>query len=210
MAKGKTKKRPGQQKDPRTKIISACLKLAVDKDWGEVGLGEIAEAAKMPLREVHKYFRSKNAVLKAFSQQVDTEVLANSVSVGSDATARDRLFEIIMRRFDVLSPYKHGLRAVIRGFCHEPISGLCSCVRVHASMQLMLETVGIGSTGFQGELKARGLAIIYANSLRVWLNDESPDLAVTMAALDRGLMRAEQIMGLLKLGGEDQSWRDHK
>ena len=44
MAKGKTKKISRQQKDPRTKIISACLKLAVDKDWGEVGLGEIAEA----------------------------------------------------------------------------------------------------------------------------------------------------------------------
>ena len=77
-------------------------------------------------------------------------------------------------------------------------------------MQLMLETVGICSVGFQGELKARGLTIIYANSLRVWLDDESPDLAATMAALDRGLMRAEQIMSLLKLGGEDQSWHDHK
>ena len=59
MAKGKTKKRSRQQKDPRTKIISACLKLAVDKDWGAVDLGHIAEVAKMPVSEVHKYFRSK-------------------------------------------------------------------------------------------------------------------------------------------------------
>ena len=207
-------RKPKSQVDSKLKpsdaLINATLVLASLEGWQNVTMAKVAAEAGLSLADAVSEFSSKNQLLAAFLRRVDLAVLSGVVFTNEEETARDRLFEIIMRRFDVLSPYKHGLRAVINGFRREPISGLCSCVRVHASMQLMLETVGIGSIGFQGELKARGLTIIYANSLRVWLDDESPDLAATMAALDRGLMRAEQIMGLLKLGGEEQSLRDDK
>ena len=189
---------------PSDALINAALVLASLEGWQNVTMARVAVEADLSLAEALSVFSSKNKLLAAFSRRVDQAVLSSVVFTNEEETARDRLFEIIMRRFDVLTPYKQGLRAVIRCFRHEPISGLCNCVRVHASMRLILETVGIGSAGFQGELKARGLAIIYANSLRVWLDDESPDLAATMAVLDRGLMRAEQIIGLLKLSGEDQ------
>ena len=195
---------------PRDALIDAGLGLASLEGWQNVTMAKIAMEAGLSLADATSEFSSKSQVLAAFSRRVDLAVLSSVVFAKEEETARDRLFEVLMRRFDVLSPYKHGLHAVISGFRYEPISGVCSCARIHASMRLMLETAGLGSTGFQGELKARGLTIIYANSFRVWLDDESPDLAATMAALDRSLMRAEQIMGLLKLGGQDQSWRDHK
>ena len=190
---------------PSDALINAALVLASLEGWQNVTMAKVAVEADLTLAEALSVFSGKNKLLAAFLRRVDLAVLSSVVFTNEEETARDRLFEIIMRRFDVLTPYKQGLRAVIRCFRHEPISGLCNCIRVHASMRLMLELAGIGSTGFQGELKARGLAIIYANSLRVWLDDESPDLAATMAVLDRGLIRAEQIIGLLKLSGEDQT-----
>ena len=63
----------------------------------------------------------------------------------------------------------------------------------------MLEVAGISSAGCKGQLTVRALALIYANSLRVWFNDETPDLAATMVVLDRGLMRAEHIASLIKI-----------
>ena len=206
----KSKSHVDSKLKPSDALINTALDLASKEGWQNVTMAKVAMEAGLGLVEAVSEFSNKNQLLAAFLRRVDLAVLSSVVSTKEEETARDRLFEIMMQRFDVLSPYKHGLRAVISGFRHEPISGLCSCVRVHTSMQLMLESVGIDCTGFQGELKARGLTIIYANSLRVWLDDESPDLAASMVALDRGLMRAEQIMGLLKLGGEEQLLRDHK
>lgn len=59
-------------------------------------------------------------------------------------------------------------------------------------MSWMLEAAGIASAGPLGLLRAKGLLAVWLAVLRVWLLDESPDLAPTMAALDRHLRRAEQ------------------
>jgi hypothetical protein len=55
----------------------------------------------------------------------------------------------------------------------------------------MLEAAGIGSGGLKGCLRVRGLALIYLTAARAWLGDDTEDLAPTMAALDRALMRAQ-------------------
>ena len=183
-------------------LINAALVVASREGWEAVSMAKVAMEADLNLADALCEFSDKNQVLAAFFQRVNLAVLSDVAFTDEGESPRDRLFEIIMRRFDVLTPHKHGLRAVIDGFRREPITGLCNFIRMHHSMRLMLETAGICSTGYPGELAARGLGIIYANSLRVWLDDESPDLAVTMAALDRSLMRAERIMGLLKLEGK--------
>jgi hypothetical protein len=46
-------------------------------------------------------------------------------------------------------------------------------------------------------LRAQGLAVLYANVLRVWVNDDDPGLARTMAALDRELGRGARLAGML-------------
>ena len=73
-------------------------------------------------------------------------------------------------------------------------------MRLNGSMRMMLDAVSINSSGPCGALRAKGLAVIYANTLRVWLDDESLDQAATMAALDRGLIQAERLMRLFLPG----------
>ena len=68
-------------KDPQRIVILASLKLALERNWNEVSLGEIAKSANIPLIEVRKLFHSKNAILKALNQQMDNEVLANATTV---------------------------------------------------------------------------------------------------------------------------------
>ena len=50
-----------------------------------------------------------------------------------------------------------------------------------------------------GIIRVKGLAAIYLSVLRVWLNDDSEDMAQTMSALDRALRRAEFLLGLCRL-----------
>ena len=47
-------------------------------------------------------------------------------------------------------------------------------------------------------VRIEGLTLIYANALRVWLTDDTPDMAKTMAALDQGLRRAERLVELCR------------
>ena len=65
------------------------------------------------------------------------------------------------------------------------------------SMAAMLETARISSSGVKGLVRTKGLAAIYLATLRVWLRDESPDMAKTMASLDGYLRRVEGLAGRL-------------
>jgi hypothetical protein len=46
-------------------------------------------------------------------------------------------------------------------------------------------------------MRAQGLALIFARVLRVWVDDDDPGLARTMAELDRGLTRGQSWSRLL-------------
>ncbi|KAB2864417.1 MAG: TetR/AcrR family transcriptional regulator, partial [Bauldia sp.] len=39
--------------------------------------------------------------------------------------------------------------------------------------------------------------LVYAEAMRTWLDDDAPDLARTMAALDRALRRGERAMQMV-------------
>jgi hypothetical protein len=56
----------------------------------------------------------------------------------------------------------------------------------------------VPSDGIRGAIKAKGLAAIYAATLRDWLKDDTTDKSRTMAALDGRLRRAESWANSLK------------
>jgi hypothetical protein len=61
----------------------------------------------------------------------------------------------------------------------------------------MLEAAGIHHGGALGRVAINGAALLYAKVFRVFLEDEDPGLARTMAALDRALERGERAMQFL-------------
>ena len=61
------------------------------------------------------------------------------------------------------------------------------------SMSRMLDAAGINTRSLLGPARIKGLGLIYANAFRVWLGDDSEDMAKTMAALDKGLRCAERL-----------------
>jgi hypothetical protein len=65
------------------------------------------------------------------------------------------------------------------------------------SMRWMLTAAGINTAGGRGALRAQGLALMFGRVLRVWVDDDDPGLARTMAELDRALRRGESWSRLL-------------
>jgi hypothetical protein len=60
----------------------------------------------------------------------------------------------------------------------------------------MLTAADIDAAGPRGAIRAQGLAALFAQVLRTWVNDED-DNARTMAALDRALARGQRWSGML-------------
>ena len=188
------RKKPG---DPAQSIIDAALALARTRAWRTVSLSDIADQAGVSLAQVYAAFPSKAAIVGGFMKRIDRQVLGAG-AVDATEAARDRLFEVLMRRFDALAPHKDAVAAILGGLCTEPAAALAQVPRVLCSMAWMLEAARLPADGLIGLVRIEGLALIYANALRVWLTDDTPDMAKTMAALDQGLRRAERLVELCR------------
>ena len=183
-------KRSGSAED---RLIDAALSLAERQGWRRTGMAQIAAEAGLPLDQAYVASRSKVALLAKFHRRIDRGALAGAGA--SDEPPRDRLFDALMRRFDALAPHRAALRAILRASLGDPVALLGAAALVR-SMGWMLEAAGISATGWRGRLRAHLLAAIYLSVFRVFLDDDSADLAKTMAALDQRLRRAESWLGL--------------
>ena len=168
-------------------VIDTAMKLAAERGWRDLSLAEIADAAKLPLSKVYPVFPSKTAILGAFWRQIDAAVLAAEEAGAREGSAHDRLFDALMRRFDALRPYREALGNIVCAEAGDPVSALCALCRLKRSMACMLEAARLSATGLRGALRVKALGLAYLATLRVFLRDDSPDMAATMAALDRNL-----------------------
>ncbi|HEV7369850.1 TetR family transcriptional regulator [Arenibaculum sp.] len=184
--------------DPRRRVVDAAMKLAAERGWRDLTLAEIASAAGTTLSGLYPIFAGKPAVLAELGRIADEAMLADGGADDPEETPRDRLFDVVMRRFDALAPYRPGIRRVIAELPGDPVPGLLLLPGIGRSMAWALEAAGLRSDGWRGLARVHGLTAIYARVFRVWLDDESPDLARTMAELDARLRRAERFAAGLR------------
>lgn len=170
------------------KIIDAAMKLAAERPWSEVTLREIADTAGLTMADMKKEVSSKAHIFGLFTSAVDKEVLAKAGELDPVQSPRDNIFETIMNRFDVMQPYKSGIKSILKVPSPDPRL----IQRLLSSQGWMLEASGISSYGPMGGLKTVGLASVYLQVARIWLDDDDPGMAKTMAALDRRLRRGER------------------
>ena len=179
-------------------LIETALRLAAERGWARLSYGDIAAEAKVPLSKAYPVFSSKAAILDGFAAMIDAKVLEDLDEEDEEGDARDRLFDVLMSRFEALQPYRQGLGNILYDLRRDPCAALQASCALRRSMALMLELAGLSADGPTGLLRVKGLAAIYLASLRVWLRDDSLDLAKTMAALDGYLRRVEGLMRRLR------------
>ncbi len=183
-------------------IMARALELAALQGWRHTTLGDIAAAADLSLGEVLAIYPSKTSIVSAFARATDAAVLAGGDGDLAEQPPRDRLFDVMMRRFDALGPHKDAVRSMVGASLGDPVSALCGAFLLRRSMALMLEAAHIGASGMAGMVRIKGLAAIYLTVMRVWLNDDSEDMATTMAALDKRLGQAESLLALCRFRGQ--------
>jgi len=183
----------------KPKVVEVALQLAVSRGWGSVSMAEVAQAANISLADLYDMFDDKTDILVALGRMIDKAVLANISEFDPSISEKDRLFEILMERFDALSEHREGVIAVLTSFRLDPKQAVISLPHLARSMSWMLEAAQIETSGIIGAVKVTGLTGVYLKALKSWMDDDSPDLSKTMASLDKGLSRAEQLVNILSL-----------
>ncbi|MDR3463958.1 MAG: TetR/AcrR family transcriptional regulator [Beijerinckiaceae bacterium] len=184
---------PGSSKlPPRDAVIEALLELAGERVWDDITITDIAARANLSLADFRDLYPSKGAVLGGFARKIDRVVLEGTSDDLLGQPAKERLFDVLMRRLDALAPYKLGIEGIAEWLGRAPLAA-ASINRLELnSMRFMLEAAGIESEGALGALKIQGLVLIWGRVLRAWFRDDDPGLATTMAVLDRELTRGGQ------------------
>jgi ubiquinone biosynthesis protein COQ9 len=168
-------------------LIAAAFRLAADTGWARLTIADAAREAGLPLAEARTRFPGKAALLRRFGAMVDQAALSGDQGEGP---VRERLFDLLMSRFDAMKPHRDGLRALLRALPREPATALALACATRRSMRWMLQAAGVSTAGVRGELRVRGLIAVWLWAVRAFERDDTEDLAPTMAALDTALGRA--------------------
>jgi len=173
-------------------LLGAAFAMAAERGWSRVSIAEAARRADLPLARARTRFPARAVLLCKFGRLADQEALAFPPA---EAPARERLFEILMRRIDVLQSHRDGVLALFRHLPFDPCAAAMLAAASLRSMSWILEGAGIEASGPRGKLRAKALLAVWLATVHAWRTDASEDLSATMAALDKALRRAEQIEG---------------
>lgn len=184
--------------ETRDLIVDAALRLAAEKPWPEITLIAIAEASGLSLAELARHVAGKTQILEAFARRMDSQLLASLAGDPVEGDAHDRLFDIMLRRFELLAPYKAAIANIAKAPADGPAEWLNLLASVLVTQSWMLAAADVKLSGLTGDVAKLGLAKIAVDTMRIWLKDDDAGLARTMAALDRKLRDGEALMKRLE------------
>ena len=106
--------KPGATPD-RARVIDAFMSLVAEKPIEDIGLAEIASQAGVSLADLRAMFGSTFDILAAHVRQIDVEVPAGAdADMAGRSSPRERLFDVLMRRIELLEPRKDAVRSLMR------------------------------------------------------------------------------------------------
>src|SRR5215217_8371951 len=131
----------------RDAVIDALMRLAESRPWSDIELQDIAQEAGISLADLRDMFPSKGAILGGLSRRIDRQVLEGTTNDLAGEPARERLFDVMMRRLDALAPYKRALKRISYALRTDPLALLALNQAALNAQRFMLAAAGISSEG---------------------------------------------------------------
>lgn len=194
----------GARREGQPDLLEAAWRLVGERGWRGWSGVALARATGEPLAAVYALFPSRRHLVVALGRRLDGAMLDLPLGELDGMSVRERLFELLMRRFEAMRPFRAGLRAAGREAVFDPCLLLTAVSNLERAADWLLDASGAGLDGVRARIARRALQLAYLRAFRVWLEDDSPDLARTMAELDRRLGELETLARLL--GGGRAQW----
>ena len=176
------------------KGLLAALELAGERGWQALTLSDIATAAGLKLTDFHG-IATTDTLADAAESYFDKAMSGEGVD--SEESPRERLFDVIMLRFEAMEPYREGLNDLMK-WRERSAMRLAKLVAARkASADWALVSAGLDGTGqaVPRDLRALGVAYAIGRAERAWRKETDPGFARTMAELDKALRQLEEGAG---------------
>ncbi len=189
----KTEKTTSKPKDVIDAGIKASLALGAEQPWAEITLAKIADKSGLTLADFYGK-ADKVSLSDAIEGWFDKAMSAEAADM--DDSPRERLFEVIMLRFEAMEPYRDGLLSLMKWRGRSPARLAALLIARRRTAEWALACAGLDTSG-EVPLAAKTLNMgwVISRSERAWRKEESADFARTMAMLDAELRGSEERLG---------------
>ncbi|MGB4101761.1 MAG: hypothetical protein WBK91_07655 [Alphaproteobacteria bacterium] len=178
-------------------LVTAALTLAGKQGWTAVTPTSLAKTAKTTTKEAAAFLASPAQTMRAIADHVTTTA-QRDYRHDPRNSPREALFEILMLRVDVLQRHRAGFLALHDAARHDPRLATAIAQALYPQTGALLRAAHMTTGAPESIMIRAGLSLIYGATLCVWRRDATPDMAKTMATLDRNLHRAENLMRFME------------
>lgn len=177
----------------RADLARAALSLATATPWRDITLAHLAEAAGRPLADL--YGATLWEAVDCVEEGFDRAIAVGAGALDPNQSVRDRLFDLIMRRFEAMEPHRAAVLSMEHGVDRDPTLIASAHQRNVRCARWVLAVAGLEADGMTGQARAQGLGVIIGQARAAWRTDDGGDFSKTMASLDKNLRRAEEMFG---------------
>lgn len=168
----------------------AALALCAEKSWVDVGLLSLCQEAGQSLSACAEAGITRFSVAEYLDQKLDRAMLEAVADIEAEAPSRDRLFDVIMARFDAMQDQRAAWVSILEADAQEPAASFARAARRLRTAAWALEAIGISTDSLKATARVMGLARRLRKIEALWLKDDA-DLSKTMAGLDQTLRESE-------------------
>lgn len=179
------------------KIHHAAFRLAGVMEWQSVSLWMVADEAGLDVAVVRDLYPDQNILLQNIVQHMDDGILAD-FSYDPACSCKDRLFDVLMERFDAMNVNRTAHLSFLRSFgwvqCDKPRH-----IKLYVqSLERYMRAAGLETDGLAGMGRVAAFSLAYLYVLYKWAMDDTQDLSPTMAVLDQMLGRLEWLQDFIR------------
>jgi len=179
--------------DLRRALAQAALTTAKAKPWAQATLLDLASAASQPVSDL--YGATVGEAVDCVEEAFDRAIAAGLVTHEPGQSVRDRLFDLIMKRFEAMEPHRDAVLSIDAQQDRDPLALNAAHQRHVRCARWVLALAGLEADHMTGQARAQGLGVIIGQARAAWRADSDGDFAKTMASLDKNLRRAEEMFG---------------
>jgi AcrR family transcriptional regulator len=186
------------------RIRQAAFALAEGMAWHEISMGAIARQAGISLPLLMRHAASKSIIFGDFARDIDEAMLLVFERYPAEGEPHDRLFDVILKRLEIMQPYRHVIASVMRRPRVDGVEAMRLLQSLSDSIGWMISAARVEQEPAWQSLGRLGLMRGYLRVLSIWAKEDDPGLTRTMAGLDRALRdverfsaRANGIMGVV-------------
>jgi AcrR family transcriptional regulator len=181
------------------RILDRTLGLAAEVGWEGVRLRRVAEDLGITLPELRSRTRDLDAIADAWFRRALDAMLAIREGGFADLPARERVYLVMVRWFES----QRDQRAVVgqmlsaKLYPSHPHHWVPAIFHLSRLIQWVRDAACLDSPGRRRQVEEVGLTLLFLATLRVWLRDETDDLAITRRFLRRRLKEADRLLATL-------------